>query len=189
MAKKENSKEEQLIEAAIKGDLEGAKQLFSDGYVDVNAEDNEGFTALRSAVNNGRIKMVGFLLLNGADVTAKNCYGKSALTIAEEKGDEEIIAMLKHAEPESIKSNELKNEMIKKFQVEGDAIRPSENIIQKGVLGSIALCVIAIVWFLVGYFTIDRLFIYPPIMFVFGLMGIFYNVFGKKKRKKKHLLE
>jgi hypothetical protein len=38
------------------------------------------------------------------------------------------------------------------------------------VLGGIALMLIAVVWFVAGLLLIDRIFIYPPIMFVIGIV-------------------
>lgn len=40
-----------------------------------------------------------------------------------------------------------------------------------GILGGLAAMVIAVVWFVVGL-AADRIFIYPPILFILGLIGL-----------------
>jgi hypothetical protein len=47
-----------------------------------------------------------------------------------------------------------------------------------GIIGGILMIVIAVVWFVVGYFAADRIFFYPPILFVIGLLSIVKGLFG-----------
>ena len=66
------------------------------GGININHQDNDGNTALHIAIkvrqNNEIIKL---LLDNGADVNIKNKNGKTPLDIAMEKGDKDIINLLK----------------------------------------------------------------------------------------------
>jgi len=41
---------------------------------------------------------------------------------------------------------------------------------KKGVLGGVAMIVIAIVWFVLGL-AADRIFYYPPILLIIGIVG------------------
>ncbi len=61
----------------------------------INAQDNEGNTALMMAVARDRNSSVQALLDAGADPNIKNKAGKTALQIAKEKKDDDIIKLLK----------------------------------------------------------------------------------------------
>jgi len=52
----------------------------------VEAADNEGFTALMSAASNGHIEVISKLVQAGADVTAKDTDGWTALMLAAKNG-------------------------------------------------------------------------------------------------------
>lgn len=61
---------------------------------------------------------------------------------------------------------------------------PEKKGLEKGVLGGIAMMVIAVVWFVVGWMA-GRIFFYPPILFIIGLVGLIRgmaqgNVSGRK---------
>ena len=66
----------QLIEAAKKGDKAEVERLLKAG-ADVNAKNNDGWTALMKASENGRKEVVEMLINAGADVNAKNNDGKT----------------------------------------------------------------------------------------------------------------
>jgi hypothetical protein len=36
----------------------------------------------------------------------------------------------------------------------------------------------AALWFVVGYFALNRIYIYPPFLFVFGLIALFRGLAG-----------
>jgi len=64
--------------------------------ININHQDNYGHTALHDGVMLGHKKEIIKLLLdNGADVNIKNKNGKTPLDIAMEKGDKDIINLLK----------------------------------------------------------------------------------------------
>jgi outer membrane protein assembly factor BamB len=67
---------EQLLEAARKGDLAGAKRLLDKG-VDVNAKTAYGMTALGFAAERGHTDIVKLLLERKADVDAQDTFYKS----------------------------------------------------------------------------------------------------------------
>ena len=85
-----------LIIAAIGGHTDRVKALLEQG-VDVNAKDNDGYTALFFAALKGHTDTVKALLEQGADVNAKTNDGLTALLAAKTMGHEEIIRMLKKA--------------------------------------------------------------------------------------------
>jgi hypothetical protein len=47
--------------------------------------------------------------------------------------------------------------------------------LQKGVLGGIAMMLIAVVWFVIGY-QAGYIYFYPPILFIIGLVGLIKGV-------------
>ena len=60
--------------------------------VDVNQTDDEGYSALQAAAENGYLDVVKVLVKNGADVTYKGEY--TVLQLAEMAGHTEVIAYL-----------------------------------------------------------------------------------------------
>ncbi|MBQ7069621.1 MAG: ankyrin repeat domain-containing protein, partial [Synergistaceae bacterium] len=63
--------------------------------VDVNVKDNDGWTALMRAADNGNAEAVNILIKAGADVNAKNnYYGSTALMIAARQGNAETVNAL-----------------------------------------------------------------------------------------------
>ena len=52
-------------------------------------------TALMLATSGGNLKLVKFLIDNGADVNAKNHAGISALNLASKKKNSELVNLLK----------------------------------------------------------------------------------------------
>ena len=77
-------KDESLIEAAKRGDLDEVKRLIENG-ADVNIKDNDGDTPLHYAASGGHLDVVKFLVENGADVNAKDKYGRTPLDVAKPK--------------------------------------------------------------------------------------------------------
>ena len=83
-----------LMRAAWEGDTETVEHLLSNG-AEVNAKDNNGWTALMVAAGQGYIiKNVQVLLANGAEVNAKNNGGVTALMVATGKGHTEAVQVL-----------------------------------------------------------------------------------------------
>ena len=54
-----------------------------------------------------------------------------------------------------------------------------------GVLGGAAAMVIAVLWFFLGL-AADRIFIYPPILFVCGLIGMISALVGGGSSRRKY---
>ena len=86
-----------LISAAEKGNVKLVKEFLTKG-ADVNAKDNQGYTALMWAAYNGHIDVIKELLLNGADASAKDYKGYTALMWADEQGYTDIVQLLKYAD-------------------------------------------------------------------------------------------
>jgi hypothetical protein len=66
----------------------------------------------------------------------------------------------------------------------GGGFAPEKAGVKKGVLGGVVMIVIAVVWFFAGL-AADRIFFYPPILFVIGLYALIKgiadgNMAGKK---------
>jgi ankyrin repeat protein len=91
-----DSREEELLEACIQGNLEVVKRLLEQN-VNVNAKDNEGNTALIVAAAMGQTETVEFLIYIGADINVKTSCDETALTLAVSKGHTEIANLLREA--------------------------------------------------------------------------------------------
>ena len=83
-----------IHEAAGRGNIETVKQHLAAG-TDVNAKDEEGWTALVYAIVKDREKIVELLIANGTDVNAKMSKGWTPLDIAIEFEHSEIADLLR----------------------------------------------------------------------------------------------
>jgi uncharacterized protein len=82
-----------LHSAASARNLEAARSLVEHG-APVNARQHGGWTPIHAAAQNGDRAMVELLLRHGGDATLPNDEGKTAATVAREKGHSEIAALL-----------------------------------------------------------------------------------------------
>jgi ankyrin repeat protein len=84
-----------LMEAAIRGDVAGAKLLLDKG-AEVNAADHRGFTALLLAAqyDGDSPELVRLLLSRGADLNAV-AEGETALSLASKRGETEVTKLLR----------------------------------------------------------------------------------------------
>lgn len=93
------SGELELIAAVKGGDLGGARELL-DADVDVDQQDDQGWTPLNWAAGRGDVDAVRLLLQRGADVTRTGRDNRSPLMIAKAAGRKEVAALLTNAEKE-----------------------------------------------------------------------------------------
>ena len=75
--------------------LADISQALLDYGVDVNARGKKGRTPLMAAVEFNHVNSVKVLLENKADPNAKDSEGESIISIAKDKGNSEILALLK----------------------------------------------------------------------------------------------
>ncbi|MBK8138052.1 MAG: ankyrin repeat domain-containing protein [Chloroflexi bacterium] len=80
-----------LAHAAFSGDVELVEMLKARGNTLAGVS-----MGLINAVSAGHAAMAAWMLANGADASAKNYQGKSALDIAEANGFTEIVTLLKN---------------------------------------------------------------------------------------------
>ena len=95
LKKNENTlNDQQLIYNAEHGNLRGVRTLLRAG-ANVNAQQNDGATALYMANKNGHVEIVNALLTNNkVDVTLQDIHGVTALWMASSMGHVEIIKVL-----------------------------------------------------------------------------------------------
>lgn len=82
----------ELVYWASLGELEQVEKTLANG-VDVNQTDEEGYSALQAAAENGYLDVVKLLVEKGADSTYKGEY--TALQLAEMAEHSEIVDYLK----------------------------------------------------------------------------------------------
>ena len=82
-----------LHHCILKNDLNFAKSLV-EGGCDMNIPDQFKFTPLIQAVLKERTELVRFLVQAGANMNFKDCDGETALEIAQESKNKEIIEIL-----------------------------------------------------------------------------------------------
>jgi len=85
--------DQQLIEAAGRGNLEFVKTLLGMG-ANVNAEDDRGMTALMAAAGQGHVEVAQLLIERDADVNARDSAGETALMFAASRGLFEVVKLL-----------------------------------------------------------------------------------------------
>lgn len=83
-----------LHSAVAAQNLEIARALIDHG-ADVNAVQNDDFTPLMAAAQNGQMEMIELLLAKGARPDAKRANGQSATDFARESGHGEAVELLK----------------------------------------------------------------------------------------------
>ena len=83
-----------FIEVCKKGSIKIVKLLIDKG-ADVNAKNNDGWTALIWASRNGYTEIAKLLIDKGADVNAKNNYVWTALMLASRNGYKKVVELLK----------------------------------------------------------------------------------------------
>jgi len=87
---------QEIYDYIYEGDLAGVKKYIENG-TDVNDQGDEfGWTVLMAASNAGKIEIVKYLVINGADINIidKSEYGASALKNASSKGYLDIVKYL-----------------------------------------------------------------------------------------------
>ena len=82
----------ELVYWASLGELEEVEKSLANG-VDVNQTDDEGYSALQAAAENGYLDVVKLLVEKGVNVAYKGEY--TALQLAEMAEQDEIVTYLK----------------------------------------------------------------------------------------------
>ena len=83
----------ELVYWASLGELIEVKKSLAQG-TDVNSVDDEGYSALHAAAENGYLEVVKYLVEKGADVQYKAQY--TALELAEMAGNNDVVVYLKN---------------------------------------------------------------------------------------------
>ncbi len=82
----------ELVYSASLGEFEQVKALLEQG-IDPNQTDDEGYSALQAAAENGYLDIVQLLIQQGADAHYKSEY--TALQLAEMADQHQIVEYLK----------------------------------------------------------------------------------------------
>ena len=92
-----------LMMAAQAGKTENIEELLKH-KANINAVDTwDQWTALQWAASGGQLEAVSLLIKNGADIHLKDKNGKTALALAQEKGQTKVVDLLKAAGGERIR--------------------------------------------------------------------------------------
>ncbi|WP_180084487.1 ankyrin repeat domain-containing protein [Acinetobacter sp. YH12145] len=83
----------ELVYWASLGELVEVEKSLANG-TDVNSADDEGYSALHAAAENGYLDVVKLLVEKGANVQHKTQY--TALELAEMAGNDDVVAYLKN---------------------------------------------------------------------------------------------
>ncbi|MCL6230839.1 ankyrin repeat domain-containing protein [Acinetobacter amyesii] len=83
----------ELVYWASLGELAEVEKSLANG-TDVNTADEEGYSALHAAAENGYLDVVKLLVANGANVQHKTQY--TALELAEMARNDDVVAYLKN---------------------------------------------------------------------------------------------
>jgi uncharacterized protein len=81
---------------AFKGETKIAQRLIA-AHCDVNARNDEGQTALMMAAMFGRADVVKLLLVNGANPELRDKAGNTAVGLAQQQANPQMIALLTQA--------------------------------------------------------------------------------------------
>ena len=103
------SKNKELFEAAKVGDVL-ALQVSIDEGADINAQDENGNTALMLAVENGQDEAAKHLMEEGADVEAFNDLNKTAIDIAESTKQKALLGSLEKFKNQNQDKDKEKNQ-------------------------------------------------------------------------------
>src|SRR2546425_1258433 len=95
----QNPMKVQPLHAAAAGRSFEAVKLLVDAGAPVNARQQEGWTPLHEVVRHGDVETTRYLLAHGADPRQQNDAGKSAIGLAAEGGNAEILKLLKARAP------------------------------------------------------------------------------------------
>lgn len=103
-----------LMVCASDGDIENAKLQLANG-ADINAQNEQGATALLIAILNTKPSMVYLLLENGADASIASKKGLTPKALAYKNGDKGIINMLLDNIP--LKKKEAKARIVRAISI------------------------------------------------------------------------
>ena len=82
--------------AVANDNLKLVESLLGEKEIKINLQDEDGITPLIEAVELGSEALVTLLLANGADKLLKSTKGKTAQQLAEEKGKQNIVNLLRN---------------------------------------------------------------------------------------------
>ena len=97
---------DQAVQAILEGDTNRVTSLLAVEGVDVNFTDSHQHSLLHHAVTVGNIDMVQLLVAHGADLSAKDRFGKTALDMARFFRNSRIISVLESAIQETTPSED-----------------------------------------------------------------------------------
>lgn len=89
---------ENLTNDVKSGNLNGVQQAINSNNNLLNQPDGNGSTPLIIAAMNNQPAIVNYLVSAGAELNIQNSYGATALSVAQNKGYQDIVAVIQNAE-------------------------------------------------------------------------------------------
>lgn len=121
----------QLLFASKSGDLDLITALVQNKSLDVNSADEDGYSGLLTASENGQNGAAKLLIRSGADVDAKNAAGESCIWLASRYGHDLVVRTLLENGADINSADELGQTAIS-ASVGGGHLRVVELLLEKG---------------------------------------------------------
>lgn len=121
----------QLLSAAESGNLDLITTIVEVEHFNVHSADDDGYTSILSASENGQDDAVRLLIRMGSDVEEKNAAGESCIWLASRYGHEAVVRILLENGADVNSADEIKQTAVS-AAAEGGHLRVVETLLGRG---------------------------------------------------------